>query len=182
MRWLAMGAALSALVGCGGGSDIDAGVTDAGASATDAETSDAGSDAGADDAGATDAGATDGSTPDSGASDAGASDAGATDAGAPDCRPERVRFAYLASGPFEVGVLCDDLVVCVADDAEAARVRGASSVFECEATPTGPCAGMTCRYADPGGPSVVDEAELAEICAVTRIEPAPDVVCVVYGP
>ena len=151
MRWLAMWGALSALVGCGGGSGDDAGVTDA-------------------------------STHDAGASDAGATDAGASDASAPDCRPERVRFAYLASGPFEVGLLCDDLVVCVADEAEATRVRAASSVFECEATPTGPCAGMTCRYADPGGPSVVDEAELAEICAGTRVEPAPDVVCVVYGP
>lgn len=134
-------------------------------------------DAGTGDAGPRDAGADAGADA---ATDAGADAASPRDAGA--CDESAVRFVYLASGPLAVGTLCDDVFVCVTDAAEEARVVAASSRFACMPTPEGPCSGMTCAYRDPGGPSTLDAAELAEICAVTLVSPTPDVACAVYGP
>ena len=149
---------------------------------------DAGSlDAGSDDAGSLDAGSLDAGSLDAGSSDAGSSDAGSSDAGSPDagsldagtCNPSAVRFLP-AGGALAVGQLCDDVFVCVAGSTEAATVTAASASFTCSATPEGPCAGWTCAYRDPGGPSTLDAAELAEVCAVTLLSPTPDVVCVIY--
>lgn len=171
------------------GGDEDAGADDAGPGDAGMSMMDSGApDGGALDAGALDAGTPDAGRPDAGAPDAGRPDAGAPDAGAPDagpgsgatCNPSAVRFAIIASGPLMVGTLCDEVVVCVRDSAEAARVMAASSRFVCSSTPETPCTGMTCSYRNPGGPSVIDAAELAEICAVTVISPTPDVACVVF--
>jgi hypothetical protein len=93
------------------------------------------------------------------------------------CRPERVSFPM--GGELSPGALCDDVVVCVSDDAAAARVLAASSSFVCD-SPDGLC----CQYREGGtggGPAVLDASEIAEICAVTMLEPAPDsITCVVY--
>ncbi len=158
----------------------DAGLNDAGLS--DAGHDDAGADAGLDaatgDAGRLDAGRLDAGRLDAGRLDAGRPDAGPpTDAGT--CDESAVRYAVLASGPLRVGTLCDDLFVCVADAAEAARVTAASSAFSCSGS-GGFCPGMSCAYQNPGGPSLIDMGELDEICAVTLIRPRPDLVCVVY--
>jgi hypothetical protein len=167
-----------ALVACGGRTTDDAGpgldastAIDGGASGRDAGP-------GPDDGGVADAG---------GGLDASVQDGGATDAGtsggdAGSCNPDAVRFEFLASGPLEEGILCDGVIVCVRDAAEAARVMAASSRFQCSGTPQAPCTGETCNYRNPGGPGILDAAELAEICAVTLVSPAPDIACVVYGP
>ena len=162
---------------------LDSGAADAGAA--DAGARDAGAaDAGVADAGVADAGVADAGTSDAGsAADAGISDAGsASDAGAATCNRAAVRFEFLARGPLEVGTLCDEVLVCVAEGSEAARVMAASTLFQCTSSPEAPCTGMTCAYRNPGGPGVLDAAELAEICAVTLVTPTPDLACVVYGP
>lgn len=122
----------------------------------------------------------DGGPSDDASVDAGAGDAGAGDASADaaTCNPAAVRFPM--GGTLTEGTLCDDVFVCVADPADAAAVTAASSRFVCSPTPEGGCAGATCRYADPGGPSTLDAAEIAEICAVTVLAPTPDLVCMVY--
>lgn len=148
----------------------DAGTDDAGTD--DAGTLDAGtSDSGTDDAGTDDAGT------DAGTLDAGSTDAGTSDAGT--CDPSAVRFIP-SGGALAIGQLCDDVFVCVAGSTEAAAVTAASAAFTCSATPEGPCAGWTCAYRDPGGPSTIDAAELAQICAVTVLAPTPDLVCMIY--
>jgi hypothetical protein len=99
------------------------------------------------------------------------------------CRPERVSFPM--GGTLEVGTLCDDVFVCVADATEAARVTAASPRFDCTSEGPGhPCGDrMRCAYrgVGGGGPSTLDAQEIADICTVTVIEPAPSgIVCVVY--
>jgi len=148
-----------------GTAPMDAGSTDAAAEPDAAVLLDAGDDAGLNDAGA----------------DAGLNDAGGADAAAAMCNAGAVRFAGIARGPLTVGTLCDELTVCVNHPTEAAAVMAASSVFQCSAAPETPCASMTCSYRDPGGPSVLDAAELAEICAVTLITPTPIINCVVFA-
>lgn len=113
--------------------------------------------------------------------DASTDDAGAPDAGAADaatCNPAAVRFP--AGDSLTEGTLCDDVFVCVSGPDEAAAVMAASSRFVCSSSGEGVCAGPTCRYADPGGPSTLDADEIAEICAVTILTPTPDLICMVY--
>ena len=172
LSWFAL-----VLVACGGGTAADAGLDaqplvyeDAGA------TPDAGVDAAPSDGGS------DASTPDAGAGDAGLDDAGVGDDAGAACDPSAVRFEGIARGPLEVGARCDEVNVCVANGSEAARVMAASSRFSCGPSSEFPCTGMTCSYRDPGGPGVIDAAELEAICAVTVLTPTPDVACVVFGP
>lgn len=114
-------------------------------------------------------------------SDAGADASTTQDSGAPACRPERVEFPM--GGDLSPGTLCDDVFVCVPDASAAAAVVAAAPQFDCTSEPTGsPCdSGVRCAYRDPGGPSTLDEDEIAAICAVTVLEPPPDrVLCRVY--
>lgn len=125
----------------------------------------------------------DASTPmDAGAPrDAGRDASSTQDSGAPACRPERVEFPM--GGDLSPGTLCDDVFVCVPDASAAAAVVAAAPQFDCTSEPTGsPCdSGVRCAYRDPGGPSTLDEDEIAAICAVTVLEPPPDrVLCRVY--
>ncbi len=95
------------------------------------------------------------------------------------CRPDRVEFPM--GGDLSPGTLCDDVLVCVADAAAAARVEAASPSFDCAVGPGGPCDGVRCLYRDPGGPSTLDDTEIQSICAITVLEPAPDrIICQVY--
>lgn len=119
---------------------------------------------------------------DAGGADAGP-DASLGDAGSPPCRPERVRFPM--GGELAPGTLCDDVFVCSADAAAVARLQATSSRFDCSEPVGFPCEGGTLRCAyrgdGGGGPSVLDEREIADLCAVTTLEPPPDaIVCVVY--
>lgn len=125
--------------------------------------------------GGIDAGSDDASV-DAGAIDAREIDAQAGDGG--QCDPSAVSFPM--GGTLEEGTLCDDVFVCAGDAAGAARVMAASSRFACSATPEGPCSGHTCAYRDPGGPSRLDAGEIAEICAITILEPTPEIECRVY--
>lgn len=122
---------------------------------------------------------------DAGASDGGRdtdaevhSDAGDGDGGAAACDPSAVFIP--TGGSLRVGQLCDDLYVCVVDEPAALAVMAASARFVCSATPEGSCAGWTCAYRDPGGPSTLDATELAEICKVTVLVPQPAMTCMVY--
>ena len=126
----------------------------------------------------------------SGGGDAGMPDASVLDASMPGdagtdasaamtCEASRVRFPM--GGTLSEGTLCDDVFVCVASEADAARVMAAGDHFECMETSEGPCSGRTCAYRNPGGPSTLDAQEIAEICAVTVIAPPPsDIACIVY--
>lgn len=139
-------------------------------------------DAGPRDAGPRDAGRSDASF-DAAGDDAGALDAGELDVGPFDggtCNEGAVRFIPSGAGPLEVGTLCDDVFVCLGSLGEGAAVMAASDRFVCASTSEAGCTGATCRYADPGGPSTLDQAELDAICAVTVALPSPDLVCMVY--
>lgn len=109
-------------------------------------------------------------------SDAGEYDGGGEpDGGAQDdaCRPERVEFPM--GGDLSPGTLCDEVYVCVPDEAAAARVEDASARFDCEVGPGDPCAeGVRCAYRDPEGPRILDEPAIEAICAVTTLEPPPE--------
>lgn len=137
-------------------------------------------DAGAEDAGAEDAGAEDGGSADAAApGDAGRTDAGALTDGGLACDPSLVEVP--TGGELEVGTLCDDVFACV--PAAAVASIEASTVFDCTGVTEFSCGGSdrACRYADPAGPSTLDEAELANICALTVHAPPPSrVVCQVY--
>lgn len=161
-----------------GGGGEDSGARDAGspdAAARDAGHGDAGVDAGLFDAGRADAG-----RGDAGGADAGRADAGAADGGSAACDPSAVAFPM--GGSLAPGTLCDEVYACAVDRADADRIEAASDVFECTpgAEPASTCGAFTCSYRDPGGPSVLDEAEIAEICKVTVLEPTPVMRCVVF--
>lgn len=126
--------------------------------------------------GPADAGLADASIPDAGARDASSPDAGVS------CRPERVEFPM--GGELSPGALCDSVFVCADDEAAVARLQAASSRFDCTSEPSGyPCGDeVRCAYRteEGGGPSTLDEHEIADICAVTVLEPPLRIVCVVY--
>lgn len=114
---------------------------------------------------------------DAGSIDAGSIDAGASDAGM--CNPDIVEFPM--GGELAPGTLCDDVFVCVDTPSAADQVAMASEAFECAAAAGDPCTAIECRYVGNGGggPSTLDEAEIAEICAVTLVDP-DRVICRVY--
>ncbi len=123
------------------------------------------------------------STPPGDASDVRAADADAGadtgDGGQVGCNPAAVRFVP-PGGALRVGQLCDDVVACASSDVEAAAVMAASKKFRCQPLPSNGCPSWTCLYADPSGPSVLDETEIAEICRVTVLSPTPRMTCFVY--
>ena len=118
---------------------------------------------------------------DSGAEDAKAADAraDASDGGRGGCDPSAVRFVP-PGGSLRIGQLCDDVVACVSSDAEAAALMAASKKFQCQSRPSNGCPSWTCLYSDPAGPSLLDEAEIAEICKITVLLPTPRITCFVY--
>ena len=155
MRWLPL--LLVAATACGGG---DGATSDAGG---DAPGADAGGDA------RTDAG-------DDARADVGGDpnmDAGACNAAA---------VAFPQGGTLAPGTLCDEVYACADDAAGAARIEAASPMFSCApgGEPGSTCGAYTCAYRNPGGPSTLDAAEIADICAVTRLAPPPPLRCVVF--
>jgi hypothetical protein len=150
-RWL-LGPALATALACSGGSDAR---QDGG---TDAAPAEVGADAGKD------------TSADTGT---GGSDAGA-------CNPASVAFPQ--GGTLAPGTLCDEVYACADDAAGAARIEAASPMFSCApgGEPGSTCGAYTCAYSNPGGPSTLDAAEIADICAVTRLVPPPPLRCVVF--
>jgi hypothetical protein len=124
--------------------------------------------------GTSDASTSDGGPSDGGATDGSGQDAAAADGGPYTCFPERVAFPM--SGTLTPGTLCDDVFACAEDAADAARIMAAAPSFTCDSAPKGPCSGYTCVLR----PSTLDAAEIAEICAVTALEPTPEITCRVY--
>ena len=133
-------------------------------------------DAGTRDASVGDAGTDDAGLHDAGTDDAGLHDAGTDDAGA--CDPSAIRFPSGSS--LTVGQLCDDVFACVADESAAMALMAASARFTCSATPEAGCPGWTCAYRAPSGPSVLDAAEIAELCKVSVLVPQPTMTCMIY--
>jgi hypothetical protein len=156
--------------------------------------SDAGSDAFVPDAGevdaAIDANLADAGPPDADLADASrdaalASDAGPPDAAAPDdaatsgdagvpCNPDRIRF--LPAGMLMEGRLCDDVFACVPTRADAMALEAAAPLFDCSMPAEGSCTGVSCVMR----PSLLDAAEVAQICAATTLPALTDLVCFVY--
>lgn len=82
-------------------------------------------------------------------------------------------------GPIALGVLCDDVYACMPNLVQAQALMMAAPDFSCVPGPAGPC--IAGQYACSFLPSIVDEAELAEICAVTVLPmPPAEVRCTVY--
>jgi hypothetical protein len=96
------------------------------------------------------------------------------------CDPAAISFPQ--GGTLAPGTLCDELYVCATDAADAARIQAAAPHFSCAAgsEPGSGCAAYTCAYRNPGGPSTLDEAEIAEICALTVLVPPPPLRCAVF--
>lgn len=117
--------------------------------------------------------------PDGGPGADGGTVADAGDGGAMSCDPSAIDFIP-AGGSLAVDQLCDDVFACVDGEAAAMAVTAASARFACSATPEGPCSGWTCAYRDPGGPSTLDAAEIAEICKITVLVPQPAMTCMIY--
>ena len=90
--------------------------------------------------------------------------------------------AFPQGGTLAPGTLCDELYACADDAAGAARIEAAASTFSCApgSEPASACTAYTCAYRNPGGPSTLDAAEIADICAVTRLVPPPPMRCVVF--
>ena len=155
-KWL-LGLVLATAFACSGGSDA---THDAG---TDAAPADGGADAG------TDASA----DADSGTDVSAGSDAGACNAAA---------IAFPQGGTLAPGTLCDEVYACADDAAGAALIAAAAPAFSCApgSEPGSTCGAYTCAYRNPGGPSTLDAAEIADICAVTRLAPPPPLRCVVF--
>ena len=111
--------------------------------------------------------------------EAATADAPASDAATP-CNPAAVVFPQ--GGALSAGTLCDELYACADDAAGAARIAAASPRFSCApgSEPGSTCTAYTCALRDPGGPSTLDASEIADICALTLLTPAPPLRCVVF--
>ena len=96
------------------------------------------------------------------------------------CNPGAVSFPQ--GGTLAPGTLCDELYACADDAAGAARIEGASPRFSCApgAEPASGCSAYTCAFRDPGGPSMLDASEIADICAITVLTPTPALRCAVF--
>ena len=151
-RWLS-GLLLTAIA-CGGNT---AATSDAGGDAPGAE---AGSDATRAEVGGD-------------ATGGGATDAGTCNAGA---------IAFPQGGTLAPGTLCDEVYACADDAAGAARIAAAAPAFSCApgSEPGSTCGAYTCAYRNPAGPATLDATEIADICALTLLVPAPPLRCVVF--
>jgi len=96
------------------------------------------------------------------------------------CNPAAVSFPQ--GGALAPGTLCDELYACATDAADAARIQAASPRFSCApgSEPGSGCGSYTCAYRNPGGPSTLDESEIADICALTVLTPPPPLRCAVF--
>jgi hypothetical protein len=96
------------------------------------------------------------------------------------CVPTAVSFPQ--GGTLAPGTLCDELYACATDAADAARIQAASPRFSCVpgSEPGSGCTSYTCAYRNPGGPSTLDESEIADICALTVLTPPPPLRCAVF--
>jgi len=96
------------------------------------------------------------------------------------CNPAAVVFPQ--GGTLAPGTLCDEVYACADDAAGAARIEAASAMFSCApgAEPGSACGAYTCAHRNPGGPSTLDAADLADICALTLLVPPPPLRCVVF--
>lgn len=163
----------------------DTASTDAGRDAAtpiDAARDDADVDAGLPDLGAPDADLPDASVSDDAALvDAAASEDAATaedaatsgDSGMA-CDTTRIRF--FPAGMLMEGRLCDDVFACVPTRADAIALEAAAPLFDCSIPAEGACTGISCVMR----PSLLDAAEVAQICAVTTLPALTDLVCFVY--
>jgi hypothetical protein len=90
--------------------------------------------------------------------------------------------AFPQGGTLAPGTLCDELYACADDAAGAARIEATAPTFSCApgSEPGSACTAYTCAYRNPGGPSTLDAAEIADICAVTLLAPTPPLRCVVF--
>jgi hypothetical protein len=90
--------------------------------------------------------------------------------------------AFPRGGTLAPGTLCDELYACADDAAGAARIEAASPRFSCTpgSEPESTCTAFTCAFRDPGGPSTLDASEIADVCALTLLTPAPPLRCVVF--
>jgi hypothetical protein len=111
--------------------------------------------------------------------DGSGSDAAAGDAPG-SCNAAAVAFPQ--GGALTPGTLCDELYACATDAADAARIEAASPHFACAAGAEAGsgCTAYTCAYRNPAGPSTLDANEIADVCAVTVLSPAPTLRCVVF--
>jgi hypothetical protein len=113
-----------------------------------------------------------------------AADGAVTDAASADgpgaCNAAAVAFPQ--GGALTPGTLCDELYACAPDAAGAAQIEAASPHFSCAAgaEPGSGCTAYTCAYRNPAGPSTLDASEIADVCAVTVLSPAPSLRCVVF--
>ena len=98
----------------------------------------------------------------------------------PSCNPAAVTFPQ--GGTLAPGTLCDELYACADDPAGAARIEAAAPRFSCApgSEPGSGCTAYTCAFRDPGGPSTLDASEIADICAITVLTPAPALRCAVF--
>jgi len=96
------------------------------------------------------------------------------------CNPAAVAFPQ--GGTLTPGTLCDELYACADDAAGAARIEAASPRFSCApgSEPGSACDAYTCAFRDPGGPSMLDASEIADICAITVLTPTPALRCAVF--
>ena len=90
--------------------------------------------------------------------------------------------AFPQGGTLAPGTLCDEIYACADDAAGAARIEAAAPVFSCApgSQSGSTCGAYTCAYRNPGGPAALDAAEIAAICALTLLTPAPPLRCVVF--
>jgi hypothetical protein len=96
------------------------------------------------------------------------------------CNPAAVTFPM--GGTLTPGTLCDELYACADDAAGAARIEAAAPRFSCApgTEPGSGCTAFTCAFRDPAGPSTLDADEIAEVCALTVLSPAPPLRCAVF--
>ena len=113
--------------------------------------------------------------------DAGGDGDGRTDASA-DSGCNAAAVAFPQGGTLAPGTLCDEVYACADEAAGAARIEAASPMFSCAPGPGAgsACGAYTCAHRNPGGPSTLDAAEIADICALTLLVPAPPLRCVVF--
>ena len=91
-------------------------------------------------------------------------------------------FAAGSTVRLELGTLCDDLYLCLDSRDDGGGIQDATSAFDCQHAsldPSSPCTGTSCRFTVR--PSLLDAAELAEVCAADDAARATDeFVCAVY--
>lgn len=112
--------------------------------------------------------------------------AGTGGSSAASCQSSRTS-AFPGMGPIMEGLFCDDLATCATSADQAAAIEAASGGrLTCEPGPasigTLACADSewVCAWALPDAIQI-DADDLAAICAITVLEPAPEtVLCMVY--